>query len=314
MPAYDFPTPAGERFPSMVVVSVTTACDFACTHCFHPKYTKSPGYRRHDMATPVFRKIVDEMADHPGSILRLIAWGEPLCHPKLVEFIAYAAGKARGCPVTLITNGYNMPPERSRAMMEGGLDLIEVSIDAATPQTYQRMRFSRHGGAFESVERNVRDMARQRDELGLHTRLTVSFIEHPTPESRGECAVFQRRWCGVVDEVIRRPAHTFKGVVPLAELPGPRPPCYGLWARCNINPWGQINVCFNDWENRYVLGDLREPGSTIADVWRGPQLTQWRADQCRGRFHGICKTCRDYNPNAWDRPYEKVVERCRTHV
>jgi pyruvate-formate lyase-activating enzyme len=314
MPAYDFPTPEAAHFPSMVVVAITNACDFACTHCFHPRYVQSPEYCHHDMEMPVFRKIVDEMSDHPGSILRLIAWGEPLCHPELVDAIAYAANTAPGCPVTLITNGYRMPPDRSRAMMEAGLGLIEISIDATTEDAYRRVRFSSHTDAFDTVEGNVREMARLRGELGLGTRIAVSFIEYPTEQSRLDYAAFATRWEGGVDEVIRRPAHTFKGVLSLPRREGPRPPCYGLWARCNINPWGEINVCFNDWENRYVLGDLRTPDTTIAGVWRGPRLVELRADQCRGRFHGICEICRDYNPDAWSRPYEQVVGRCGPHV
>ena len=113
MADYGFSSPAAARFPSMVVVSITNACDFSCTHCFYPRYVQFPGYHRNDMEMRVFRVIADEMGAYPGSILRLIAWGEPLCHPKLVDLIACASTAAGKCPVTLITNGYRMPPERS---------------------------------------------------------------------------------------------------------------------------------------------------------------------------------------------------------
>lgn len=314
MGTYDFPRPEAARYPSMIVVSVTNACDFACRHCFHPQYAQSPDYQRHDMEMDIFRKIVDETAGYPGSILRLIAWGEPLCHPGLVDFIAYAKDKAPRSPLTLITNGYHMPPDRSLAMMKAGLDLIEISIDAITLETYQQLRCSHHSGAFATVEHNVHEMVRQREECRLNTRIAVSFVEHPTEKSRMEFTIFTKRWHDVVDEVIRRLAHTFKGAVSLPEPLRPRRPCYGLWARCHINPWGQINVCFNDWENHYVLGDLREPETTVGGAWQGSRLTQWRSGQCRGRFSGICKNCRDYNPDAWNHPYEEVVRRCRGHV
>jgi hypothetical protein len=75
-----------------------------------------------------------------------------------------------------------------------------------------------------------------------------------------------------------------------------------------------VNVCYNDWENKYVLGDLRDPDTTIASIWQGTPLTQLRVDQCKGIFGGMCAECRDYNPDAWNRPYERVVSRCCMEV
>ena len=148
----DFPSPKDTLFPNMVVISITNTCDFACTHCYYPRYVTQPGYRRHNMEEAIFRKIVDEMGSRPGSALRFIAWGEPLLHPKVVEFTYYAHQAASHNPLTLITNGYWLTPDCSRALMEAGLDLVEVSIDAATPETYQKVRVSRHLDAFSQVE------------------------------------------------------------------------------------------------------------------------------------------------------------------
>ncbi|MBU1178969.1 radical SAM protein [Patescibacteria group bacterium] len=309
---YDFPTPEGTMFPSMTVVSIINVCDFACTHCFYPQYVKQRGYSRHNMETAVFRKIADEMGQYPGSILRFIAWGEPLLHPKMIEFTQYANQVAPCSPISLITNGYWLKPDISKALMMVGLDLIEVSIDAATPETYSRIRVSKYLDAFSRVEQNVKEMVCQRNELGLKTRITVSFIVRPTKESVDEYAIFEQRWGGVADEIIKRKLHTFKGTVPaIAFLPSPRQPCYGLWTRCNINPWGQMSVCYNDWENKNVLGDLIDPGVTIAGVWQGTALARLRANQQKKIFTGICKTCKDYNADAWNHPYEQVVDRCR---
>ena len=311
----DFPSPEDALFPKMVVVSITNVCDFVCTHCYYPRYVKQPGYRRHNMEVAVFRKIVEEMGSHPGSTLRFIAWGEPLLHPQVAEFAHYARQAASRNPLTLITNGYWLTPDSSRALMEAGLDLVEVSIDAATPETYQKVRVSRHPDAFSQVEQNVNEMVRQRNKSGFRTRIVVSFIVYPTKESVAEYALFEQKWDSVADEVVKRPVHTFKGSVPvIAPPPSPRPPCYGLWARCNINPWGQVNVCYNDWENEYILGDLRDSDTTIASIWQGPTLTQLRIGQCKGIFAGMCAECHDYNPDAWNRPYEQVVSRCCMEV
>ena len=312
---HDFPLPEDALFPKMVVVSITNVCTYACTHCYYPRYVQQSEYRRHDMEMSVFCKIADELGQHPSSTLRFIAWGEPLLHPKAVEFTQYAHQAAPRNPLTLITNGYWLTPDHSRALMEAGLNLVEVSIDAATPETYHQVRVSRYSDAFLRVEQNVKEMVRQRNDSGFRTRIVVSFIVYPTRESEAEHALFEQKWGGVADEVIRRPVHTFKGSVPVnTPLPGPRPPCYGLWARCNINPWGQISVCYNDWENKYILGDLKDCSTTIASIWQGKTMARLRAGQCRGIFEGICAECRDFNPEAWNHPYEQVVGRCSMDV
>jgi pyruvate-formate lyase-activating enzyme len=311
----DSPSPEETPFPKMVVVSITNICDFACTHCYYPHYAKRPGYLRHTMEVGVFRRIADEMGAYPETALRFIAWGEPLLHPQAVELVHYARQAACRNPLTLITNGYWLTPDRSLALMDSGLDLVEISLDAATPETYRQVRASRHADAFSRVERNVREMVNRRNKSGFRTRIVVSYIVHPSVESVTEYGLFVEKWAGVADEIIKRPVHTFKGSVPaIAPLPSPRSPCHGLWARCNITPWGQASVCYNDWENRYILGDLRDPDATIASIWQGPTLTQLRAEQCRGTFTGMCAECRDYNPEAWNHPYEQVVSRCHRAV
>ena len=262
------------------------------------------------METAVFRKIVEEIGQQRGPILRLIAWGEPLLHPRLVQMTRIARMAAPSTLLTLITNGYHMKPDTALALMQSGMDLVEVSIDAAFPGTYWQRRVSDHPNAFSTVESNVRAMIQQRDLLGLGTRVAVSFILYPRRDSEAEFDAFERRWQGVADAVVKRPAHTFKGALALS-LPPPseRPPCRCLWARLNISPWGQMSVCYNDWENSHVLGDLRDPETTISEIWRGAVLTQWRRQQRRGDFRGCCAVCKDYNPLAWQHPYEELVGR-----
>ncbi len=305
--------PPAPAFPPMLVVSLNTTCDYACVHCFHRHYVRSPHYAPHYMSRDVFGKIAAELGRNPGASLRLIAWGEPLLHPDIVEFAAIARRNAPENVLSLITNGYHLTPALSLALMEAGLDLIDVSIDAASPATYRRVRIAPVPDAFERVTGNVRAMVAQRNGGGYRTRLAVSFIVWPDEASRAEYETFAAAWAGQVDEVIRRPLHTFKGTVQAgSELPAVRRPCRGLWSRCNINPWGQVNLCYNDWENRYVLGDLRDPCQTIAAVWQGPVLNRLREEQCRGAFGQPCASCRDYNPDAWEHPYDLVTARCRS--
>ncbi len=306
----NFTSPANALFPSMVVLAITNICEFECGHCYHPLYRQQSDFRHCNMSKDIFHKIADELGRFPGSALRFLAWGEPLLHPQIVEFMQYAHCVAPHNPLTLITNGYWLTPEISLSLMQAGLSLVEVSIDAVTAENYNKIRKSHHANALEHIEENIRLMLEKRNYFELKTRIVVSFILHPTEASAREFALFEAKWTGIADEIVKRPAHTFKGTITGTPLPSTRIPCYGLWHRCNINMLGQISVCYQDWENNNVIGDLRNPEITIANVWQGDAFNRLRENQCKGIFEGICSNCQDYNCHAWKNPYEKVVNRC----
>jgi hypothetical protein len=77
-------------------------------------------------------------------------------------------------------------------------------------------------------------------------------------------------------------------------------------------------ICYNQWEENEnnVLADLNAPEVSIAGIWQGPALQKLREQQLKGIFMGPCANCKDYNPYAWEHPFEDVVNRCsnRTNV
>jgi MoaA/NifB/PqqE/SkfB family radical SAM enzyme len=107
--------------------------------------------------------------------------GEPLFHQRTVEWIAQV--KQLGARVEMITNGTLLTEKRSRQLIDAGLDLIWVSIDGASPESYadvrlgaqlptvlanlQRFRTLRKGHktakpeigvAFVAMRRNIQDL------------------------------------------------------------------------------------------------------------------------------------------------------------
>jgi len=64
--------------------------------------------------------------------------GEPLLHPHLLDMVKQA--KRAECSINTTTNGTLFTPARCEAIVHSGLDLIKISLDGATPETYQRIR------------------------------------------------------------------------------------------------------------------------------------------------------------------------------
>jgi MoaA/NifB/PqqE/SkfB family radical SAM enzyme len=83
--------------------------------------------------------------------------GEPLFHPKTIEWIA--AIKGLGARVELITNGTTLTEKRSRELIASGLDVLWVSIDGASSQSYADLRL---GAELPAVIQNLARLRKMR--------------------------------------------------------------------------------------------------------------------------------------------------------
>jgi pyruvate-formate lyase-activating enzyme len=300
------------NFPSIVVVALTNACTHKCTFCQYQYYSTDPDYQLKNMSFTVFKKIVDEMSNYEKTALRLCAWGEPLLHPDIVAYVEYASSK--NVQTVLLTNGYPLNPDLSLKLMKAGLNFVEVSIDAAYIETYREVRKCNDKDAFNKVKYNVTQMLKLRNEKNLATKIVVSHVTWPNEQSEKEFLKFREKWNGLVDDVVKRRLHSFACAVnpDLIKVPENRLPCYGLWGRGIVNPWGKIVICYNQWEKeKWALADLNDEDVSIASTWTGDRLIEMRHEQVNGVFTGPCADCKDYNPYAWDHPFEEVIERTK---
>jgi MoaA/NifB/PqqE/SkfB family radical SAM enzyme len=76
--------------------------------------------------------------------------GEPLFHPRIAEMVTRV--KSIGAAAELITNGTLLDEKRARRLIESGLDVLWVSIDGATPESYADVRL---GAALPEVLGNL---------------------------------------------------------------------------------------------------------------------------------------------------------------
>ena len=91
------------------------------------------------MSDMVFDRVIDGLsAFSPQPTVFFGGFGEPLLHPKIAEMITRV--KALGAPVELITNGAMLTRDLSQKLIRAGLDVLWVSLDGATPESYADIR------------------------------------------------------------------------------------------------------------------------------------------------------------------------------
>jgi len=131
-----------------VYIEPTTRCNLKCTTCIRSGWEEKLGR----MSEANFEHILTGLKElrPPLPSVFFGGLGEPLAHPHTIHWIKLV--KQLGCRVELITNGTALTEKRSRDLIEAGLDLLWVSIDGATPESYADVRL---GAALPDVIDNV---------------------------------------------------------------------------------------------------------------------------------------------------------------
>ena len=121
--------------------------------------------RPNHMSLSRFKTIIDQI--RPGKVY-LAPNGESLVHPEFCELVRYA--KSTGADVSVVTSFAAMAKGLTLTdLVTSGLDLMKISIDASTPETYRKIRGT---GLFEDVISRIQDLNATKNRLRSKTPYT----------------------------------------------------------------------------------------------------------------------------------------------
>ena len=135
MPIGQFSEHLSAEFPSQINVDVTQFCNLACIHCPYETVTKLKGKARLNLRLDLHVKLIDEIATTGRGhclYIRYTGDGEPLLHPNLPDMLRHAVERT-GLPVNLTTNGILLTEQRAEQLVDAGVSVIDISIDAYRP-------------------------------------------------------------------------------------------------------------------------------------------------------------------------------------
>jgi MoaA/NifB/PqqE/SkfB family radical SAM enzyme len=313
---YGFYDRLNADFPSQIIVDVTEVCNLACIHCPHPTFKKSEHYAGRHLDPELNRKMVNEVRERGKGITQYIRYtgeGEPLVHPHGYDMIEYACNHS-GVYVTVTTNGTIMNEKRTRKLLDSGVHLVDISIDAFTPETYAKIRVN---GDLIATRTNVLKLIEWVRSSKSKTKVVVSYIEQP--QNIHETKDFEGYWKDQgADYVVIRRLHSGAGAVDnIANVMRKdnqnevRYPCLYPWERIILNPRGELVFCPQDWVHGSTIADYRT--TTIFETWRGEFYRNLREAHLRNNFsaHGFCGQCPDWKATRWPdagRSYANMVQ------
>ncbi len=137
-----------------IYIEPTVACNLDCITCFRNAWDQPIG-RMSDETFERFFAGLQQLSPIPDVYFGGI--GEPLFHPKTITWIRRV--KQLGMKVELITNGTILNEKIARQLIDAGLDVLWVSLDGATPESYNDVRL---GAELPVVLENLRRLFKMR--------------------------------------------------------------------------------------------------------------------------------------------------------
>jgi radical SAM protein with 4Fe4S-binding SPASM domain len=299
----------------MAIIYPVYGCNLRCVGCEYAAHNEGPATH---LPLERWTSLLDELASGGTMGVELCGGGEPLLHPGAVDAVLH--GARSGLRFGALTNGTCLS-NRFVAEALPHFAYVRVSIDAATPETYARVRPSSGTSPWSTVVENVRRLVAARRP---GTEISLKFLVNRL--NRGEVlpAVELARALGVdsiqfkavrADPAELDPEETtlVEADLTRARAAAPGFPVLGSVAkltmhrRCELSPLqttidarGDVYLCcyFSHRPERHRIGNVL--AQRFTEVWGGPRhaeaIAAIRPEEC-SRFD--CRFVR----------YHEVLER-----
>lgn len=272
-------------FPLSLDLAINSGCQLHCLMCPLKSRPDSKAVRLMDEA--LFQRLMAEAKEYQLPALTLGLGSEPLLNPRAAQWAALAV-KAGIMDIRLGSNGLALSENMAKALVASGLTRLEISLDAARPESYRRIR----GGDLEALEKRVENFLKIRNAAGQKfPLLRLSFLN--LPQNQGELEIFLARWQGLADMVSIQEAIWFPGsglpkpTVPLRPI---APHCAQPWQRLGITHDGAVWPCCS-WYGEGLL-PFNAKSSGLAAIWRSDEMAALRHNlSTPDAFPAACAQC-----------------------
>lgn len=299
-----FPEKNMYHFPNIINLEVyRSSCPCRCLHC--PVGLTNPSERLKRFGSnclnlDLYKKIVNEIAEHSTSTLRIHSVGEPLLWDDIIPALAFA--KKKNVKTWIFTCAVTNNMDLLEAVCSN-VNILEISVNSTNTDDYKKTKGI---DAFRKVTKNIEYLQNIILNKNLNTRLIVSRVQSLN-EKDDKYFVDQWKAAGLVADAFVRSFHSYNDLIGNQFVSEKRhEPCRVHWARFNISLNGSAVICFNELFKKnihpsLILGDLNT--QTIAEIWHGKKLKEIRKAELNLDYSNLtlsdslpCKDCNFCQP------------------
>jgi len=285
-------------------LELTNKCPMKCIMCVRTyKMTRSQGF----MDIRVFKKIIDEISGLDAPFIHeegfwLHHFGESLLHPEFDKMLRYCYEK--GVKAGLSVNPLVMGKKIAKRLIDARPNLLYFSLDGHDDESFYKIRGVPN--AYGKSKENILYFLEIKKEVGSKIKAIISMIDFPkNRDSIDKMFDYWRKMEGI-DEVYLKPFLVWTGEVekikrlvfesskssdvdPVEERGG-RVKCYYPWSSMSITWDGDVVPCCNDYDKKYVLGNVKD--RSLSEIWNGGKMQQLRKEFLSGNVENpLCKKC-----------------------
>jgi len=280
-------------------IETTNVCMADCVFCPYGTMQRKKG----TMALDLYKRLIDEAATIPQiERITLTGLGETLLDRHLVSRIAYTRqvlGPTIG--IDIYTNGNLLRPATTDALIDAGLDVLYVSLNAATPEKRQEiMHLDDYAQVVGYVQYAVQAFQRKAEAEGQPSltrerwRVIVKAIGSKDLMEVGEHEQFLHQWGGEWNKGGAAYLHlegNWAGATGMKMRTRPKAACHRALTQIMVLWDGRVSLCCFDGEGQVILGDLNH--QTIREVYNGQKALGIREAHVNGKRGDLelCCTC-----------------------
>lgn len=244
--------------PRAIRFEVTNRCNLKCVMCPQPETMQRS---RDHLDFELYRRFLQA---NPGlEEVDLFNWGEPLLHPRILDFVAEAS--ARGLYARLVTNAVLLDGRRAEGLIRAGLREILFSLDGVG-EDFERIR----GIGIDRPLANVKGFLEARRRLGADVRTVISITRSAWNRDRVEAAAAELAGLGV-DAVTIQPCEEYS---PDYQR---RVACFEPYRYAVVLSDARIVPCCVDFDGELAFGSIAEDTS-LRRLYDGPRIRRLRRD------------------------------------
>lgn len=151
----------------IVRLDLSERCNLRCTMCHFRN-----GAGTYDMPAEVFERIASQVFPNAHTV-HLSCGTEPMMSRRFGEAVERARA-AQVPSIRMISNGTLLNDKQAQTLVENQVDLIVISLDGATKETYEKIRV---GARWDKVIENIRRLQALKHQRGTdRPRVMLAFV------------------------------------------------------------------------------------------------------------------------------------------
>ena len=246
----------------------------------------------------IYKKIILEGDKYGCPSVEPQGTNEPFLDPNLESYIKFASDHGF-MDIMLNTNATLLSEQRSRKFLKSGVTRVRFSLDAATKETYEKVRL---GGNYETTMKNIDNFLKIKKQEKFDLPVVgVNFCKTRFNEHEEE--LFIETWKDKVDFIVIQDFQppdltkdyseflTNSTSVFREKIQNSGFNCQQPWQRVLIRSNGEVCPCCAFFSEELTLGNLKD--HTIHELWNSKEMRDLRDIHKTGNWkeNEWCKKC-----------------------